>query len=126
ARERRPDEPLIIEIEDPAQCSRFSAVLLKNVKIGPSPEWMQERLQAAGMRPINNVVDITNFVMLEWGQPLHAYDYDTVPGGTLVARPAREGEQLLTLAAERPELELVAGDIVIADAERPVGLAGVI
>ena len=101
-------------------------MLLKGVKIGPSPAWMQERLQAAGVRPINNVVDVTNFVMLEWGQPLHAYDYDRVRGGTLVARRARPGERLLTLAAERPELELSPEQLVIADAERAVGLAGVI
>ncbi|HEX2513314.1 MAG TPA: phenylalanine--tRNA ligase subunit beta, partial [Chloroflexota bacterium] len=96
------------------------------VTIGPSPGWMQERLQAAGVRPINNVVDITNFVMLEWGQPLHAYDYHRIRGGTLVARRARPGERLLTLAAERPELELTPEHLVIADAERAVGLAGVI
>src|SRR5688572_2110602 len=126
ARERRADEPVRIEIEDPALCRRFVGVLLDNVKIGPSPAWMQERLQAAGMRPINNIVDITNFVMLEWGQPLHAYDYRAVRGGTLVARPARAGERLLTLAEERPEIKLNPSHLVIADAERPVGLAGVI
>lgn len=126
ARERRPDEPVRIEIEDSGLCRRFVGVLLENVKIGPSPAWMQERLQAAGMRPINNVVDITNFVMIEWGQPLHAYDYRAVRGATLVARPARPGERLLTLAEERPEIELNASHLVIADAERPVGLAGVI
>ena len=126
ARERGPDEPLRIEIADPDLCSRFTAVLLQGVTIGPSPAWMQERLQAAGVRPINNVVDITNFVMLEWGQPLHAYDYDRIRGGTLVARRARPGERLLTLAAERPELELTPEHLVIADAERAVGLAGVI
>ena len=125
-RERRQDEPVTIEIEDPALCSRFVGVLLKNVKIGPSPAWMQERLQAADMRPINNVVDITNFVMLEWGQPLHAYDYDSVRGGRLIARPAREGETLLTLAEERPEITLTTDQLVIADGERAVGLAGVI
>jgi phenylalanyl-tRNA synthetase beta chain len=126
ARQRRDDEPVKIGIEDPALCARFVGILLKKVRIGPSPAWMQERLQAAGMRPINNVVDITNFVMLEWGQPLHAYDYDTVRGGELVARPARAGEKLLTLAEERPEIELTPEHLVIADAERPVGLAGVI
>ncbi|HVG95473.1 MAG TPA: phenylalanine--tRNA ligase subunit beta [Chloroflexota bacterium] len=126
ARERRPDEPVRIEIAAPDLCARFTAVLLKGVKIGPSPAWMQERLQAAGVRPINNVVDVTNFVMLEWGQPLHAYDYDRVRGGTLIARRARPGEVLLTLAAERPELELSPDQLVIADAERAVGLAGVI
>ena len=125
-RSRRADEPLTIGIEDPRLCRRFVGILLENVSIGPSPAWMQERLQAAGMRPINNVVDITNFVMLEWGQPLHAYDYAAVRGGTLVARPARTGERLLTLAEERPEIELTDQHLIIADAERPVGLAGVI
>ncbi|HEU5315930.1 MAG TPA: phenylalanine--tRNA ligase subunit beta [Chloroflexota bacterium] len=126
SRARRDDEPVTIEIEEPRLCRRFVGILLKNVSIGPSPAWMQERLQAAGMRPINNVVDITNFVMLEWGQPLHAYDYDAVRGGRLVARPARPGERLLTLAEERPEIELTPEHLIIADAERPVGLAGVI
>ena len=126
ARERGADEPVKIGIEDPQLCARFVGILLENVKIGTSPVWMQERLQAAGMRPINNVVDITNFVMLEWGQPLHAYDYETVRGGELVARPARPGETLLTLAEERPQIELTAEHLVIADSERPVGLAGVI
>jgi phenylalanyl-tRNA synthetase beta chain len=126
SRARRTDEPVTIEIEDPRLCRRFVGILLKNVSIGPSPGWMQERLQAAGMRPINTVVDITNFVMLEWGQPLHAYDYDAVRGGRLIARPARAGERLLTLAEERPEIELTPDHLIIADAERPVGLAGVI
>ncbi|MGH2352073.1 MAG: phenylalanine--tRNA ligase subunit beta [Chloroflexota bacterium] len=126
ARDRRPDEPLIIEIEDPDLCSRYTGILLRNVKLGPSPAWMQERLQAAGMRPINNVVDITNFVMLEWGQPLHAFDYETLRGGKIIVRPAREGERLLTLAEERPQIELSSENLVIADAECPVALAGVI
>src|SRR6266542_331226 len=126
ARARRADEPLVIEIEDASLCSRFTGILLRNVKIGPSPDWMQERLQAAGIRAINNVVDVTNFVMLEWGQPLHAYDYEMVRGGRLVARRARAGETLLTLAEERPEIKLSPDQLVIADAERPVGLAGVI
>ncbi|HEV2123601.1 MAG TPA: phenylalanine--tRNA ligase subunit beta, partial [Chloroflexota bacterium] len=126
ARERREDEPVRIEIEDPELCSRYTGVLLKNVKIGASPVWMQERLQAAGMRPINNIVDITNFVMLEWGQPLHAFDYETLRKGTIVVRPARPGETLLSLAEERPVIKLTAEQLVIADAERPVALAGVI
>lgn len=126
ARPRRADEPLAIEIEDADLCRRYTGVLLRNVRIGPSPAWMQQRLNAAGMRPINNVVDITNFVMLEWGQPLHAFDYETLRGGKIVVRPAREGETLLTLAEERPEVRLTPDQLVIADAERPVALAGVI
>jgi phenylalanyl-tRNA synthetase beta chain len=126
ARERRADEPVRIEIEDPELSSRYTGVLLKNVKIGPSPPWMQERLQAAGMRPINNVVDITNFVMLEWGQPLHAFDYETLRDGAIVVRPARPGEALLTLAEERPVIRLTTDHLVIAGADSPVALAGVI
>lgn len=141
ARARRPDEPLIIEIAAPDLCARYTGVLLRNVRVGPSPAWMQERLQAAGLRPINNVVDVTNFVMLEWGQPLHAFDYDALRGpegkspqgsgpasggGTIVVRRAHPGERLLTLAAERPELELTPEHLVIADGRRPIALAGVI
>ena len=69
-----------IEIADPDLCARYSAALIKGVRIGPSPQWMQRRLTLAGMRPINNIVDITNYVMLEWGQPLHAFDYDNLHG----------------------------------------------
>ncbi len=131
ARERCPDEPLTIEIADRDLCARYTGVLVRNVHVGPSPAWMQERLQAAGLRPINNVVDVTNFVMLEWGQPLHAFDYETLLGsaageGQIVVRRARPGERLLTLASERPELELTQEHLVIADGERPVALAGVI
>lgn len=131
ARERRPDEPLTIEIADRDLCARYTGVLVRNVHVGPSPAWMQERLQAAGLRPINNVVDVTNFVMLEWGQPLHAFDYETLLGpaageGQIVVRRARPGERLLTLASERPELELTEEHLVIADGQRPVALAGVI
>ncbi|MBI3970386.1 MAG: phenylalanine--tRNA ligase subunit beta [Chloroflexi bacterium] len=126
SRPRRDDEPLAIEIEDPDLCRRYTGVLLKNVKIGPSPAWMQERLQAAGMRPINNVVDITNFVMLEWSQPLHAFDYETIRGGKIIVRTGRPGEVLRTLAEERPDISLTPEQLVIADAERPVALAGVI
>ena len=97
ARERGPDEPLRIEIADPDLCRRFSAVLLKGVTIGPSPGWMQERLQAVGCaRSTTWWTSPTS--MLEWGQPLHAYDYDRIRGGTLIARRARPGERLLTLA----------------------------
>ncbi|MDQ3703097.1 MAG: phenylalanine--tRNA ligase subunit beta [Chloroflexota bacterium] len=136
ARERRPDEPLTIEIAALDLCARYTGVLLRDVRVGPSPAWMQERLQGAGLRPINNVVDVTNFVMLEWGQPLHAFDYDALRGaegngppsggGTIVVRRAHAGERLLTLAAERPELELTPEHLVIADGRHPIALAGVI
>ena len=115
---------LTVRIEDPEGCRRFGAAYLENVKIGPSPKWMQERLVAAGMRPIHNVVDITNYVMLELGQPLHAYDADHLRGEALIARRAHPGESIRTLdGVER----LLAPDVlVIADAERSLGIAGIL
>ncbi|MEP6694201.1 MAG: phenylalanine--tRNA ligase subunit beta, partial [Chloroflexota bacterium] len=114
---------LDVRIDDPAGCPRFAAARLENVRIGPSPDWMQQRLIAAGMRPISNVVDITNYVMLELGQPLHAYDLRAVKGGTLVARSARDGERLKTL--DGVERALPPGTLVIADEERALGVAGI-
>jgi len=112
-----------VRIEDAVACPRFAAARLDNIKIGPSPEWMQKRLIAAGMRPLSNVVDITNYVMLELGQPLHAYDLREVKGGTLVARQARAGEQLKTL--DGVDRALPQGTLVIADEERGLGIAGI-
>ena len=112
-----------IKIDAPDLCSRFSARVLKNVKLAPSPEWMQQRLQGAGIRAINNVVDVTNFVMVELGQPMHAYDYDEVKGHVLNARRAIEGEQLHTLDDSNRLAK--GGELVIADAEKAAGLAGV-
>ncbi|MBQ5502693.1 MAG: phenylalanine--tRNA ligase subunit beta, partial [Selenomonas sp.] len=104
-------------------CDRFAARVIKNVKIGPSPEWMQQRLEAAGIRAINNVVDVTNFVMVELGQPMHAYDYDEIAGHSLTARLAKEGENLHTLDDSS---RIAKGtELVIADSEKPAGLAGV-
>ena len=114
---------LDVRIEDAVACPRFAAARLDNIKIGPSPEWMQKRLIAAGMRPISNVVDITNYVMLELGQPLHAYDLREVKGGTLVARQARAGERLKTL--DGVDRALPEGTLVIADEERGLGIAGI-
>ncbi len=110
-----------IEAED--LCSRFSARVLKNVKIGPSPEWMQQRLEGAGIRAINNVVDVTNFVMVELGQPMHAYDYDQIAGASLTARRAAAGEELHTL--DDSSRKARGEELVIADAEKAAGLAGV-
>ena len=110
-----------IEAED--LCSRFSARVLKNVKIGPSPEWMQQRLEGAGIRAINNVVDVTNFVMVELGQPMHAYDYDQIAGASLTARRAVAGEELHTL--DDSSRKAKGEELVIADAEKAHGLAGV-
>jgi phenylalanyl-tRNA synthetase beta chain len=118
-----------VQIEDPKLSARYLAVLIKNMKLGPSPGWMQRRLLYAGMRPISNIVDITNFVMLEWGQPLHAFDYDVLvrrAGGktpTIIVRPAREGEILVTL--DRQERKLSPEHLVIADTKGPIALAGV-
>ena len=112
-----------VEIADPDLCSRFSTRMLKNVKIGPSPEWMQQRLEGAGIRSINNVVDVTNFVMIELGHPMHAYDYDKITGKKLIARRAIEGEDLHTLddTSRKAKGEM----LVIADSEKAAGLAGI-
>lgn len=114
---------LDVRIEDAVACPRFAAARLDHIRIGPSPEWMQRRLIAAGMRPISNVVDVTNYVMLELGQPLHAYDLREVKGGALVARQARRGEHLKTL--DGVDRALPDGTLVIADEERGLGIAGI-
>jgi phenylalanyl-tRNA synthetase beta chain len=114
---------LVVRIEDDQACPRFSAAYLTGAKIGTSPAWMQERLRAAGMRPIDAVVDITNYVMLETGQPLHAYDADRLRGRTLVARLARHNETLRTL--DGVDRILRPSDLVIADEDRTLGLAGI-
>src|SRR5438477_11054055 len=121
--DRHTPSALDVRIEDPAACPRFAAARLDGIKIGPSPKWLQERLLAAGMRPISNVVDITNYVMLELGQPLHAYDLRKIRGGTLVARQARAAERLRTL--DSVERALPPGTLVIADEERALGIAGI-
>lgn len=112
-----------VEIKDPDLCKRFCARILTNVRIGESPLWLQHRLQAAGMRPISNVVDVTNFVMLEMGQPMHAYDYNLLARHSIIVRKAMEGEKLTTL--DDIKRELTPDMLVIADAVQPVGLAGV-
>jgi phenylalanyl-tRNA synthetase beta chain len=116
-------ERVRVEIAAPDLCPRYIGMVIEGVTVGPSPAWMQRRLEAAGMRPINNIVDITNYVMLEYGQPLHAFDYAAIGGRTIIVRRARPGETLVTLDGERRELS--ADMLVIADAERPVALAGV-
>lgn len=112
-----------VTIEAPDLCPRYAARIVRNVKSGPSPAWMQARLEAAGMRPINGIVDVTNYVMLEWGQPLHAFDYDTLHERRIVVRRARPGEVLVTLDGQE---RLLSEDmLVIADADRAVAVAGV-
>lgn len=112
-----------IEVDAKDLCSRFAVRVLKNIKIGPSPEWMQKHLRACGMRPISNVVDVTNYVMLELGQPMHAYDYDKVGGHKLIVRRAADGEKLVTLDGQ--ERILTPDMITIADPDHAVGLGGV-
>ena len=112
-----------IEIEDGELCPRYTARMVKNVKIAPSPLWMRERLRASGVRPINNIVDITNYVMLEYGQPMHAFDFSCVEGGRIVVRTAREGEVIQTLDGN--ERKLTPNMLCICDAHRPVCVAGV-
>ena len=114
---------LSVEVLAPALCPRYTARMVKNIKIEPSPRWMRERLRASGVRPINNIVDITNYVMLEYGQPMHAFDYKYVEGGRIVVRHAKPGETIMTLdgvdRALSPEM------LVIADAKKPSAVAGV-
>ena len=115
----------LLDVETPASdlCPRYTARMVRNVKIAPSPKWMRERLRSMGVRPINNIVDITNYVMLEYGQPMHAFDYRYVTGGKIIVRRAEEGEELTTLDGQVRKLN--ANHLVIADETRAVGLAGI-
>jgi phenylalanyl-tRNA synthetase beta chain len=123
------DGKIAVEIADPKLCGRYAATVIRNVAVGPAPRWMRSRLELAGMRPINNVVDITNYVMLEYGQPLHAFDYDVLVGRAggqppaITVRPAKLGEKLKTLDGQ--DRELGADNLVIADVAGPIALAGV-
>ena len=112
-----------VEVKDADLCPRYCAKVVKNVKIAPSPEWMQRRLSACGIRPINNLVDITNYVMEEFGQPMHAYDLDTIADNKIVVRRAKDGEKFVTLDGQERDLD--SGMLMICDGEKPVGLAGI-
>ena len=112
-----------IDIKNKNSCFRYSAKIIKDVKVGPSPNWIKERLITCGLKPINNVVDITNYVMLETGQPLHAFDYEKIEGKKIIVRFAKKGEKIFTLDDQEYQLD---GDIlVIADTKKPIGIAGI-
>lgn len=115
--------PFAVEVEDAEACPRYAARLIRNVKIGPSPWWLKRLLLAVGLRPINNVVDITNLVMLEYGQPMHAFDFAKLAGGKIVVRKAQAGEKIVTL--DDAERELDPETLVICDHDKPVAVAGV-
>ena len=117
------NELLSVEVKNPTLCRRYVARMIKNIKVGPSPRWMRERLRASGVRPINNLVDITNFVMLEYGQPMHAFDYKYLAGNKIVVRNAEEGESIMTL--DGVERKLSPEMLCICDAEKPSCVAGV-
>lgn len=112
-----------VDVEATDLCSRYTARIVKNIKLAPSPKWMQRRLASAGIRPINNIVDITNYVMEEYGQPMHAYDYDTLAGGKIVVRRAKDGEKFMTLDGQERTLD--SDMLMICDGEKAVGLAGI-
>ena len=120
---RTEGEPMPVEVQDPSGAPRYTGLLMKGIKVGPSPKWLQERLTAIGSRPINNIVDISNYVLFELGQPLHTFDADKVRGGKVIVRRAAEGEPIRTL--DGAEHKLHSTDMVIADSQGPMCIAGV-
>lgn len=112
-----------VEVEDKDLCPRYCARVVKNVKLAPSPEWMQRRLAASGIRPINNLVDITNYVMEEYGQPMHAYDLSTIAGNKIIVKRAKDGDEYTTLDGQVRKLD--SNVLMICDADKPVGIAGI-
>ena len=121
--DEKTEDYISVEIQAPDLCSRYVARVVKNIKIEPSPEWMQRRLAASGIRPINNIVDITNYVMQEYAQPMHAYDLDTIAGHKIVVKRAEAGEKFQTLDGQERELD--SSILMICDGEKSVGLAGI-
>lgn len=112
-----------IDVQAADLCPRYTARLVRNIKLAPSPEWMQRRLAASGIRPINNIVDITNYVMEEYGQPMHAYDFDTIAGSKIIVRRAHEGEEFVTLDGQTRKLD--PSVLMICDADKSIGIAGI-
>lgn len=123
SKQQRTDKAAHVTVEDQKGCPRYVCRVIKNVKIGPSPEWMQKRLIASGLRPVNNIVDITNYVLLEMGQPLHAFDFDKLDGHAIIVRSAKKDERFVTL--DEKERVLQPGDILICDKQKPVALGGI-
>ncbi len=121
--EENVNDYISVEIKDTDLCTRFCARVCKNIKIAPSPEWMQRRLAACGIRPINNLVDITNYVMMEYGQPMHAYDLKNVAGNKIIVRRAKDGDEFQTLDGQVRKLD--SEMLMICDAEKEIGLAGI-
>lgn len=116
-------EMATIEIQNQELCPRYAARIIKNVKVGSSPKWLKDRLISAGLRPINNIVDITNYMLLEFGQPMHAFDYDKLTDKTIIVRNAKENETIKTLMGE--DVTLDSSMLVIADSQRPIAIAGI-
>lgn len=121
--EEKAEDYIRVEVKDQDLCPRYIARVVKNIKIGPSPKWMQRRLAASGIRPINNLVDITNYVMEEYGQPMHAYDYDTIAGHKIVVQRAKDGDTFTTLDGQERKLDKDV--LMICDAEKEIGIAGI-
>ena len=124
-RHRAPEDRryLTVKVDEPTLCPRYTARLVRNVKIAPSPKWMRDRLRAMGVRPINNIVDITNYVMLEYGQPMHAFDYTCLSDSRIIVRRAQTDEVFTTL--DDQQRRLTSEMLVIADGVKPVAVAGV-
>ena len=117
------EDYLYVDVKDTDLCSRYCARICKDIKIAPSPEWMQRRLAASGIRPINNLVDITNYVMEEYGQPMHAFDYSTIEGGKIIVRRAENGDEFQTLDGQIRKLD--SEMLMICDAQKEIGIAGI-